>query len=99
MPCNGPRAALSADAGDRYFARTLLLVKEWPITDVAEAIRRAIAVHALGDSCILTILRGMRQPLYDAIPVDIRGDLARYKAAQPPLSRYDEVLSSRKEVL
>ncbi len=85
--------------GDRYFARTLLLVKEWPITDVAEAIRQAIAVHVLGDSCVLTILRRMRQPVYNAVPVDIRGDLARYKAAQPPLSRYDEVLSRRKEAL
>jgi len=29
--------------GDRYFVKTLLLVKDWPILDVAEAIRQAIA--------------------------------------------------------
>ena len=85
--------------GDRYFVRTLLLVKDWPIMEVAEAIRQAIVAHALGDSCVLIILRRMRQPAYEPVLVDIRADLARYKAQQPPLSRYDEVLVSRKEVL
>ena len=83
--------------GDRYFVKTLLLVKEWPVMEVAEAIRQAIAVHALGDSYVVTILRRMRQPAYEPEAVDIRSDLARYKAAQPPLSRYDEVLVGRKE--
>ena len=40
----------------------------------------------------------MRQPAYEPELVDIRADLARYKAAQPPLSSYDEVLVSRKGV-
>ena len=84
--------------GDRYFVRTLLLVKDWPILDVAEAIGQAIAAHALGDSYVLTILRRMRHPAYEPVPVDIRADLARYKANQPPLSRYDEVLAGRKAV-
>jgi len=84
--------------GDRYFVKTLLLVREWPIMEVAEAIRQAIAVHALGDSYVLTILRRLRQPAYEPMLVDIRGDLARYKAKQPPLSSYDDVLVSRKGV-
>jgi len=83
--------------GDRYFVKTLLLVKEWPVMEVAEAIRQAIAVHALGDSYVLTILRRMRQPAYAPESLGIRADLDRYKAAQPPLSRYDEVLVGRKE--
>jgi hypothetical protein len=66
--------------------------------EVAEAIRQSIAVHALGDSYVLTILRRMRQPTYEPGAVDIRADLARYKAAQPPLSSYDEVLVGRKGV-
>jgi len=82
--------------GDRYFVRTLLLVKEWPIMEVAEAIRQAIAIHALGDNCVLTLLRRMREPAYTPVMLDIRADLARYKAAQPPLSRYDEVLVGHK---
>jgi transposase len=84
--------------GDRYFVRTLLLVKDWPIMDVAEAIRQAIAAHALGDSYVLTILRRMRQPTGESLLIDIRADLARYKATQPPISRYDEVLMGRKVV-
>jgi hypothetical protein len=84
--------------GDRYFVKTLLLVKEWPVMEVAEAIRQSIAVHALGDSYVLTILRRMRQPAYEPASVDIRADLAHYKAAQPPLSSYDEALVSRKGV-
>jgi len=84
--------------GDRYFVKTLLLVKEWPIMEVAEAIRQAIAANALGDSYVLLILRRMRNPMYEQKVFDIREDLARYKAKQPPLSRYDEVLFRRKEV-
>jgi transposase len=84
--------------GDRYFVRTLLLVKDWPVMEVAEAIRQAIAAHALGDSYVLTILRRMRQPAGESVLIDLRADLARYKATQPPLSRYDEVLVSRKVV-
>jgi transposase len=84
--------------GDRYFVKTLLLVKEWPILEVAEAIRQAIAANALGDSYVLLILRRMRNPMYEQKVFDIREDLARYKAKQPPLSRYDEVLFRRKEV-
>jgi len=85
--------------GDRYFVKTLLLVKEWPILDVAESIRQAIAANALGDSCVLTILRRMRNPDYEHRILDIREELAKYRSEQPPLSRYDEVLYGRKEAV
>jgi hypothetical protein len=84
--------------GDRYFVKTLLLVKEWPIMEVAESIRQAIAANALGDSYVLMILRRMHSPSYEQKLFDIREDLAKYKAKQPPLSRYDEVLTVKKEV-
>ena len=82
--------------GDRYFVKTLLLVREWPIMDVAESIRQAIAANALGDSYVLTILRRKRNPNYEEVLFDVGDELAKYKANQPPLSRYDEVLFSRK---
>lgn len=82
--------------GDRYFVKTLLLVREWPIMDVAESIRQAIAANALGDSYVLTILRRKRNPNYEEVLFDVGDELAKYKAKQPPLSRYDEVLFSRK---
>jgi len=86
--------------GDRYFVKTLLLVKDWPILDVAEAIRQAIAASALGDSYVLMILRRMCDPDYEQGFIDIGEALSQYKAKQPPLSRYDEVLSiRRKEVI
>ena len=85
--------------GDRYFVKTLLLVKEWPIMEVAEAIRQSIAVNALGDSYVLMILRRIRNPDYEQSSLELREDLARYKAKQPPLSRYDEVLFGKKEVV
>jgi hypothetical protein len=83
--------------GDRYFVKTLLLVKDWPILDVAEAIRQAIAANALGDSYVLMILRRRCDPEYEQGLVDIGADLAQYKAKQPPLSRYDEVLFKRQK--
>ena len=86
--------------GDRYFVKTLLLVREWPVLEVAEAIRQAIAAHALGDNCVLMILRRMRSPRLEQGIFNIREDLAKYKAKQPPLSKYDEVLSKKiKEVI
>ena len=86
--------------GDRYFVKTLLLVKEWPILEVAESIRQAIAANALGDSYVLMILRRMRSPTCEQGLLAVREALARYKAEQPPLSRYDEVVArSRKEVV
>jgi hypothetical protein len=76
------------------------LVREWPVLEVAEAIRQAIAAHALGDNCVLMILRRMRSPRLEQNIFNIREDLAKYKAKQPPLSRYDEVLSKKiKEVI
>ena len=83
--------------GDKYFVKTLLLVKEWPILDVAEAIRQAIAVNALSDSYVLMILRRRCDPDYGHKSIDIKEELAKYRAKQPPLSRYDEILS-KKEV-
>lgn len=86
--------------GDRYFVKTLLLVKEWPIMEVAESIRQAIAANALGDNYVLTILRRMRNPDYEPRrAMDIREELARYKAKQPPLIRYDEVFYGKKGVI
>lgn len=82
--------------GDRYFVKTLLLVKEWPILEVAESIRQAIAANALGDSYVLTILRRRHSPPDEPGLVDVREALAKYQAQQPPLSRYDEVLFNRK---
>lgn len=67
--------------------------------EVAEAIRLAIAANALGDSYVLTLLRHKRNPGNEQGLLDIREELARYTAKQPPLSRYDEVLGSRKGVL
>jgi len=84
--------------GDRYFVKTLVLVKDWPIMDVAEAIRQAIAAHALGDNYVLMILRRMCDPDFGLGVCDIRADLAHYQAKQPPLSRYDEVFTHKREV-
>jgi hypothetical protein len=84
--------------GDRYFVKTLVLVKDWSIMDVAEAIRQAIAAHALGDNYVLMILRRMCDPDYGQGVCDIRADLACYQAKQPPLSRYDEVVLHKREV-
>ena len=84
--------------GDSYFVKILLLVREWPVLEVAEAIRQAIAAKALGDSYVLTILRRKRSPEYEQGLINITEELAKYRAKQPSLDRYDEILSKKKEV-
>jgi hypothetical protein len=39
----------------------------------------------------------MRSPRLEQGIFNIREDLAKYKAKQPPLSKYDEVLSKKKK--
>jgi transposase len=77
------------DDGDRYFVKTLLLLREWPIKEVAEAISQAIGAGAIGDSCVVAILQHKQDTLDRPLDVDIREKLAKYRATQLPLSRYD----------
>jgi len=80
--------------GDVYFARTLILLKDWPITEVTDAVSKAVSRGILGDSYILTMLRhgnGPPGPPNDSDML-VRADLARYSARQRPPSEYDRIL-------
>ena len=80
------------DDGDRYFARTLILLKDWPLRDVTEAVDKATSLGVLGDSYILRLLRQRDHPEGEVECLSIKIELARYKAQQMPLSHYDRVL-------
>ena len=80
------------DDGDRYFARTLVLLKDWPLRDVVEAVNRATSLGVLGDSYILRILRQKEEPEGEVEYLSVKIELARYKAKQMPLSHYDRIL-------
>ena len=88
------------DDGDKYFVKTLLLLREWPLKEVAEAIGQAISAGAIGDSCVVMILKRRQNPAYTPAGIDIREELAKYRAIQPPLESYDLLRnSSAKEVI
>ncbi len=80
------------DDGDRYFARTLILLKDWPLREVTEAVDKATSLGVLGDSYVLRLLRQRDQPEGEVEYLSIKIELARYKAQQMPLSHYDRVL-------
>lgn len=84
--------------GDRYFAKTLILLKDYPIKEVSGAIGEAVTRGILGDSYILAILRGAACPLStdDAAMPAISSDLARYTARQRPPEDYDRIWRERK---
>ena len=87
------------DDGDRYFAKTLILLKDWPLRDVVEAVTKSTSLGILGDSYILRLLRQRDQPDGETEYLSIKVELARYKARQVPLSHYDRVLRHKvKEV-
>ena len=85
------------DDGDKYFVKTLLLLKDWPIKDVTEAVSKAISSKVLGDGYVLSLLKAGIDNICHDMPVAIREDLAKYRAEQRPLSAYNEILSDNKE--
>jgi len=78
--------------GDRYFAKTLILLNDWPIKDVMDAIKKSIALGVVGEAYILTLLRQDREPPDIDTAIALREELSRYRAQQKPLSEYDNVL-------
>jgi len=80
------------DDGDVYFARTLILLRDWPIKEVADAVSNAVTRGILGDSYILAMLRHGSGPPPDDSDMLVRADLARYSARQRPPSEYDRIL-------
>jgi transposase len=83
---------------DLYFAKTLVLLKDWPLLEVIEAIKKSISLGILGDSYILRLLRQKDDPVVEKEYISIRIELERYTAKQREPDYYDEVLRFRKEV-
>jgi len=83
---------------DLYFVRTLILLKDWPLIEVVDAIRKAVAMGILGDSYILRLLRQRDEPAVENESISIRMELDRYSAKQREPGYYDEILRSGKEV-
>jgi len=83
--------------GDRYYAKTLVLLKDWPLVSVVDAIKKAMSLGVLGDSYILSILRHKELPDGEVEYISVKIELARYKAKQKPLIHYDRVLRFKAE--
>lgn len=77
---------------DVYFARTLVLLKDWPIKEVIEAIQKAISFGILGDSYILSLLKQKTEPEIKTEFITIKIELERYRASQKQPDYYDEIL-------
>jgi transposase len=84
-----------SDDGDKYFARTLILLRDWPIKELTDAVGKAVRIGILGDSYILTLLRHGKDPPNESNNFYINEKLAHYRAEQCSLSEYDKIL--RKE--
>lgn len=81
--------------GDRYFARTLILLKDWTLKEISEAITKAIKLGVLGDSYVLILLRQNKEINTAQGLVELQMELDRYRARQRPLSDYDEILREK----
>lgn len=78
--------------GDRYFVRTLILLKDYPLREVTEVVKEAICRGVLGDSYILALLKQKQEPAVEHTTLSIRVELSKYRAPQRPLSEYDNLL-------
>jgi transposase len=86
--------------GDKYFAKTLVLLKDWPLKDVVGAINKAIEMGILGDSYLLNLLRqgkGCEEKTDNEIAIKI--ELAKYIAQQQPAEYYDKILRNKSKLM
>lgn len=83
------------DDGDRYFAKTLVLLKEWSIKEVVAAINKAIEMGILGDSYLVGLLRQQKEGIFEKECISIKVELSRYSAKQNPPEQYDKILRNR----
>jgi len=80
------------DNGDKYYVGILVLLRDWPLKDVAGALRKAISLGIMGDGYVLSALKKQSEPEQEAEIIDVRKELQIYKAQQMPLSYYDTLL-------
>jgi len=83
--------------GDRYFAKTLILLKDWPLKKVVDAVGKAISLGVLGDSYVISLLQQENRIESEVEYLSVKVELARYKAKQIPLAHYDRVLRLKEE--
>ena len=82
--------------GDRYFVRTLILLKDYSLSEVTGAVKEAVSRGILGDSYILALLKQKQEPELEYTTLSVRVELSKYRAPQRPLSDYDNLLTHRR---
>lgn len=85
--------------GDRYFVRTLILLKDYSLPEVTETLKAAVSQGVLGDSYVLALLKQKREPEVEHTVVSVRVELSKYRAPERPLSEYDTLLANRRKEL
>ena len=80
------------DNGDKYYVGILVLLRDWPLKDVADALKTALSLGIMGDGYVLSVLKKQAEPEQEAEVIDVRKELQIYKAKQMPLSYYDTLL-------
>ena len=80
---------------DKYFADTLFLLKEWPVNQVAEALKSALSQKLIGSEYILNLIRRKQCSIPESIPYKLNSNLSKYSAMQKDTSHYDQVLRGR----
>lgn len=84
--------------GDRYFVRTLILLKDYSLPEVTEAIKAAVLQGILGDSYVLALLKQTREPEIEyTTTLSIKVELSKYRAPKRALSEYNNLLTNHKK--
>lgn len=78
--------------GDINYAKTLILLREWDLESVVNAVKKSIDLGVLGSNYVLNILRNSTETKYEEEHLSIRIELTKYKAPQRPLYEYDRLL-------
>jgi len=84
--------------GDLYFVRTLVLLKDYSLPEVTEAIKTAVSQGILGDSYVLALLRQNREPEAEyTTTLSVKVELSKYRAPKRPLSEYNNLLTNQRK--
>lgn len=84
--------------GDRYFVRTLILLKDYSLPEVTEAIKKAVSQEILGDGYVLALLKQNSEPEMEyRATLSIKVELSKYRAPKRALSDYNNLLTNHKK--
>ena len=81
--------------GEIYFAKTLILLKDWSLEEVTEALEKCVTAGLLSDAYVLNVLNKKKENIIEEQEeLLLREDLMKYQAGNCSSAEYNVLLNS-----